>query len=226
MWLSCKPGTSFKVSAPILQGSFNKAWSPSIVTLPCWRLRTLDGITRCCLSTGCDFSCTSSSWIDHQRSRLPKQNWLGQHPRRISEPWVAGACISGHAPFYLILCGHSEHPAVSAKPWLVFMTILMPHGLIGMSFSTQRNPPHSQYPFDPPSLRRSRQHYHSRPHLLWFDDRHLRERPLSKLLDGNAATHREWLCMVKIYWCISSRGTIQMTMTSFFAWLYNWGGLF
>jgi len=61
-------------------------------------------------------------------------------------------------------------------------------------------------------------HYHSRPHLLRFDDRHLCERPLSKLLDGNATTHRRWLRMVKKSIGISRQeGSTQTTMTSFFA---------
>ena len=60
-------------------------------------------------------------------------------------------------------------------------------------------------------------YYHSRPHLLRFDDRHLCKRPLSKLLDSNAATHR-WLRMVKKSIGSSrNEGTTQTTMTSFFA---------
>jgi hypothetical protein len=33
-------------------------------------------------------------------------------------------------------------------------------------------------------------HYHGKPHLLRFDDRHLCERPLSKLLSGSTSTQR------------------------------------
>jgi hypothetical protein len=60
--------------------------------------------------------------------------------------------------------------------------------------------------------------YHSRPHLLQFDDRHLCDRSLTKLLDGSLSTQRRWLRMVKKSTEISSRhGITQTTMTSFFA---------
>lgn len=61
-------------------------------------------------------------------------------------------------------------------------------------------------------------HYHNHPHLLRFDDRHLCERPLTKLLDGSAATQRRWLRLVKKSIGISStEGKTQTKMTSYFA---------
>ena len=44
-------------------------------------------------------------------------------------------------------------------------------------------------------------HYHSKPHLLRFDDRHLCDRPLIKLLHGSSSTQTSgnpYLCIVNI----------------------------
>lgn len=61
-------------------------------------------------------------------------------------------------------------------------------------------------------------HYHSRPHTLCFDDRHLCERSLTKLLDGSEATQRRWLRMVKkSVGAVKHQGTSQAVITSFFA---------
>ena len=40
-------------------------------------------------------------------------------------------------------------------------------------------------------------YYHQRSHLLRFDDRHLCDRPLDKLLAGSSSTRRRWLQLVK-----------------------------
>ena len=61
-------------------------------------------------------------------------------------------------------------------------------------------------------------HYHGRPNLLRFDDRHLCDRPLSKLLDGSPSTQRRWLRLVrKSMEADQRKGRTQTTMTSFFA---------
>ena len=59
-------------------------------------------------------------------------------------------------------------------------------------------------------------HYHGKPHLLRFDDRHLCDRPLLKLLRSSSSTQRQWLRMVQrseeVY---QTDGGIQTTSTSF-----------
>ena len=61
-------------------------------------------------------------------------------------------------------------------------------------------------------------HYHGKPHLLRFDNRHLCERPLSKLLSGSTSTQRRWLRLVrKSEDACSGEGRTQTTITSFFS---------
>jgi hypothetical protein len=61
-------------------------------------------------------------------------------------------------------------------------------------------------------------HYHGKPHLLRFDDRHLCERPLSKLLSGSTSAQRRWLRLAhKSEDAYSGEGRTQTTITSFFS---------
>ena len=60
-------------------------------------------------------------------------------------------------------------------------------------------------------------HYHSKPHLLRFDDRHLCERQLTKLIQGSSSTQRRWLKMVrKSTEAYTQEGKTQMSITSYF----------
>jgi hypothetical protein len=60
-------------------------------------------------------------------------------------------------------------------------------------------------------------HYHQRPHLLRFDDRHLCDRNLHQLLTGSSSTRRRWLRLVKSSVQIHALdGQRQTTIQSFF----------
>ena len=60
--------------------------------------------------------------------------------------------------------------------------------------------------------------YHAKPHLRRFDDRHLCDRPLDKLLRSSSSTQRRWLRMVRISTeAYQTDGGTKTTTTSFFA---------
>jgi hypothetical protein len=60
-------------------------------------------------------------------------------------------------------------------------------------------------------------YYHTRPHLLRFDDRHLCDRNLNQLLTGSSSTRRRWLRLVKSsVQTHAIDGKRQTTIQSFF----------